>query len=76
MAFAAPPDGRAGCATLARGAETDGMQTLGWTLQVLALVLVGTALLVGLFYDQVRTELGMLAVGGGLFLTGRWIGDR
>ena len=52
------------------------MQTLGWTLQVLALVVVGTALLVGLFYGQVRTELGMLAVGGGMFLTGRWLGAR
>ena len=68
--------GQPGCATLVRGAESDGMQTLGWTLQVLALVIVGTALLVGLFYDQVRAELGMLAVGGGMFLTGRWIGDR
>ena len=46
-------------------------KSLGWTLQFLALVLVGTALLVGLVYDALRTELAMLAVGGGLFLLGR-----
>lgn len=46
-------------------------KNLGWALQVTALVLVGSALLVGLFYDALRTELAMLAVGGGLFLLGR-----
>lgn len=46
-------------------------KSLGWTLQVAALVLVGSALLVGLIYDELRTELAMLAVGGGLFLLGR-----
>ncbi len=46
-------------------------KSLGWTLQVAALVLVGSALLVGLIYDELRTELVMLAVGGGLFLLGR-----
>ena len=46
-------------------------KSLGWTLQVVALVLVGSALLVGLVYDELRTELVMLAVGGGLFLLGR-----
>ena len=46
-------------------------KNLGWALQVAALVLVGSALLVGLFYDALRTELAMLAVGGGLFLLGR-----
>ncbi|MEE2775859.1 MAG: hypothetical protein VYE73_03735 [Acidobacteriota bacterium] len=50
------------------------MQTFAWTLQALALVVVGTALLVGLFYGQIRTELGMLAVGGSMFLAGRWLG--
>lgn len=49
------------------------MQTLSWTLQVLALVIVGTALLVGVFYEEIRTELVMLAVGGGLFLFARWL---
>jgi hypothetical protein len=52
------------------------LQSLGWTLQFLALVVVGSALLVGLAYDALRTEVGMLAVGGGLFLLGRWLQGR
>jgi hypothetical protein len=40
-------------------------------MQVAALVLVGSALLVGLLYDALRMELVMLALGGGLFLLGR-----
>ena len=52
------------------------LRNLAWTLQVLALVIVGTALLIGLVYDEVRTEVGMLAVGGGLFLFGRWLDGR
>ena len=49
------------------------LQNLAWTLQLLALVIVGTALLVGLFYGQIRTELGMLAVAIPIFLCGRWL---
>ena len=49
------------------------MQNLAWTLQVLALVIVGTSLLVGLVYGQIRTELAMMAVGGALFLFARWL---
>ena len=49
---------------------------LGWVLQVLALVVVGLALVVGLAYDQVRTEVAMLAVGGAMFLLGRWLNER
>jgi hypothetical protein len=45
--------------------------SLGWTLQLLALVVVGTALLVGLAYDALRTEVALLALGGCLFLAGR-----
>ncbi len=45
--------------------------TLSWLLQFLALVVVGTALLVGLAYDALRLEVGLLAVGGLLFLVGR-----
>ena len=30
----------------------------------------------GLFYDQVRVELAICAVGGGLFLLGRWLQGR
>ena len=52
------------------------MRNLAWTLQVLALVIVGTALLVGLVYDEIRTEIGMLAVGGALFLFARWLDAR
>ncbi len=47
------------------------MQSLGWILQVLGLVVVGSALLIGLFYGALRTEIGLLAVGGVLFLAGR-----
>lgn len=46
-------------------------QNLGWTLQFLALIVVGSALLVGLVYDQLRVEIGMLAAGGAMFLLGR-----
>lgn len=52
------------------------MQTLGWVLQFLALVVVGTALLAGLFYDALRAEVGLLAVGGLMFLAGRRIYRR
>ncbi len=47
------------------------MESLGWVLQLLGLVIVGTALLVGLFYEALRTEIAMLAIGGILFLAGR-----
>ena len=52
------------------------LENLAWTLQVLALVIVGTSLLVGIVYDQVRVELGMLGVGAALFLFGRWLEAR
>jgi len=46
---------------------------VAWVIQALALVIVGTGLLVGLFYGGIRLELGMLAIGGGLFLFARWL---
>jgi hypothetical protein len=49
---------------------------LGWFLQVLALVIVGGALVFGLFYDQIRLELAVAAGGGVLFLLGRWLQGR
>jgi len=52
------------------------LESLAWTLQVLALVIVGTALLVGLVYGQIRVELGMLGVGAALFLFARWLDGR
>jgi hypothetical protein len=45
--------------------------SLGWILQFIALIVVGTALLVGLMQDALRAEVAMLAVGSGLFLLGR-----
>ena len=47
------------------------MEHLGWALQLLALVIVGSALLIGLAYESMTAELTMLAVGGGVFLLGR-----
>ena len=52
------------------------LNSLGWTLQFLALVVVGSALLVGLIYDALRTEVALLGLGGVMFLTGRWLQDR
>lgn len=45
--------------------------TLGWILQVVALGVVGAALLVGLVYGALRVEVGMLGAGALLFLIGR-----
>lgn len=52
------------------------LQSLGWTLQFLALVVVGTALLVGLIYEALRLEVAMMALGGAMFLLGRWLEAR
>jgi len=49
---------------------------IGWSLQVLALVMVGAAFLFGLVYDQIRLELAVAAAGGVLFLLGRWLQGR
>ncbi len=51
------------------------MTHLGWLLQFLALIVVGSALLIGLAYGSMSTELTLLAVGGGLFLIGRKLGE-
>jgi hypothetical protein len=52
------------------------MSGIGWYLQVLALVVVGSAFVLGLVYDQIRLELGVAAAGGILFLLGRWLQGR
>jgi len=52
------------------------LANLGWTLQVVALILVAMALPVGFIYNEIRTEVAMLAVGGALFLFGRWLRER
>jgi hypothetical protein len=49
------------------------LQGAGWGLQLLALVVTGYALLVGLIHGSMRTELVLLGVGIGLFLLGRWL---
>jgi hypothetical protein len=49
---------------------------LGWFLQVLALVIVGSSLLFGMIYNQVRLELAVAAAGGVLFLLGKWLQSR
>jgi hypothetical protein len=49
---------------------------LGWLLQLIALVVVGSALLVGLVYDQIRLEVALLGAGGAVFLLGRWLQER
>lgn len=48
----------------------------GWVLQFLGLALVGSALLIGLVYNQVRLEVAICAVGGAMFLLGRWLQGR
>ena len=52
------------------------MEGLGWSLQLLALVVVGSALLIGLAYKSMAAELTMLALGGALFILGRWLQRR
>jgi len=52
------------------------LASVGWGLQLLALALVGSSLLIGLVYNEVRTELAVCAVGGVLFLFGRWLQSR
>ncbi len=52
------------------------MSGTGWVLQVLALVIVGSAFVLGLMYDQIRLELAVAAGGGVLFLLGRWLQGR
>jgi len=52
------------------------MSGFGWVLQVLALVIVGSAFVLGMMYDQIRLELAVAAGGGVLFLLGRWLQGR
>ncbi len=52
------------------------MSGIGWVLQVLALVIVGSSFVLGMMYDQIRLELAVAAAGGVLFLLGRWLQGR
>ena len=45
--------------------------TIGRLLQISALILLPIALSYGLFKDQVRTEVKLLALGAFLFILGR-----
>ena len=49
---------------------------LGWSFQLLALVIVGTSLLIGFVYGAIRTEIAVATVGALLFLLGRWLEKR
>ena len=52
------------------------LATLGWTLQILALLLVGAALPFGLVTGRIRTEVLLLGIGGLSFLLGRWLSSK
>ena len=52
------------------------LENLGWSLQLFALVMVGSALLVGLAYKSMAAELTMLGIGGALFILGRWLQQK
>lgn len=52
------------------------MSGFGWLLQVLGLVIVGSALILGMAYDQIRLELAVATAGAVLFLLGRWLQGR
>jgi hypothetical protein len=52
------------------------LSSLGWFLQVLGLVIVGSALIFGMSYDQIRLELAVAGGGAVLFLLGRWLQGR
>ena len=45
-------------------------------MQVLGLIAVAAAIPLGLALENLRAEVGILAVGGGLFLLGRWLQKR
>jgi hypothetical protein len=49
------------------------LPSLAWGLQLVALAIVGAALPIGVVYDALRAEVALLAVGGALFLLGRWL---
>jgi hypothetical protein len=44
---------------------------LGWSLQFLALVVVGSALFLGLAYESMVAELSLLGLGILMFLLGK-----
>jgi hypothetical protein len=49
----------------------DALKSLGWSLQFLALVVVGSALLVGMAYESMAVELSLLGLGILIFMLGK-----
>lgn len=49
------------------------LHSFAWALKVVALVVVAMAIPVGVSSDDIRTEVAMLGLGGGLFLLARWL---
>jgi len=47
------------------------MRNVGWSLQFLALVVVGSARVLGLAYESMAAELSLLGLGILVFLLGR-----
>lgn len=52
-------------------AVTETMKNLGWSLQFLALVIVGSALILGLSFESMAAELILLGVGILVFMLGK-----
>ena len=51
--------------------SVDTVKNLGWSLQFVALVVVGSALFLGLAYESMVAELSLLGLGILLFLLGK-----
>ncbi len=52
------------------------MHVTGRTLQFLGLVVTGLAFFSGVLGGNVRLELVLLALGAGIFFSGRWLERR
>lgn len=52
------------------------MSAFARALEFFGLLIVAAGLFVGVARDDVRTELALLALGGGVFLAGYFIGGR
>lgn len=51
------------------------MKTAGWLLQLAGMVLLPVGLMIGLVRGEIRTEVNLLFIGGGLFFAG-WLLSR
>ena len=52
------------------------MSNLGWSLQFVALIVVGCALFFGLAYESMAAELSLLGLGILLFILGKRIQEE